>query len=34
MNRSEKRDTRGQILAILQGNSHSIAQKSGEIWTE
>jgi hypothetical protein len=24
---------RGQILSILQGNSRSIAQKSGEIWT-
>jgi hypothetical protein len=24
---------RGQILTILQGNSRSIAQKSGEIWT-
>lgn len=24
---------RGQILPVLQGNSHSIAQKSGKIWT-
>ncbi|MEN6587973.1 MAG: hypothetical protein ABFE02_18190, partial [Sulfuricella sp.] len=24
---------RGQILPVLQGNSYSIAQKSGEIWT-
>ena len=34
MNRSEKRDTRGPILTILQGNSHFIAQKNGKIWTE
>jgi len=34
MNRSEKRDARGQISSILQGNSHSITQKSGEIRTE
>jgi len=24
---------RGQVLTILQGNSRSIAQKSGETWT-
>jgi len=34
MNRSEKRDAKGQILTILPGNSHSIAQKSGETWAE
>ncbi|MDD5296396.1 MAG: hypothetical protein PHU46_05730, partial [Rhodocyclaceae bacterium] len=32
-NRSENSAGRGQILAILPGNSCSIAQKSGEIWT-
>jgi len=32
-NRSENSAGRGQILTILQGNSRSIAQKSGEIWT-
>jgi hypothetical protein len=32
-NRSENLAGRGQILTILPGNSHSIAQKSGEIWT-
>ena len=32
-NRSEKVAGRGQILTILQVNSHSIDQKSGEIWT-
>ncbi|MFZ1545863.1 MAG: hypothetical protein WAT12_02015, partial [Candidatus Nitrotoga sp.] len=32
-NRSENRAERGQILTILQGNSCSIAQKSGEIYT-
>jgi hypothetical protein len=32
-NRSENSAGRGQILSILQGNSCSIAQKSGEIWT-
>jgi hypothetical protein len=32
-NRSENLAGRGQILTILQGNSRSIAQKSGEIWT-
>jgi hypothetical protein len=32
-NRSENLAGRGQILTILQGNSHSIAQKSGEICT-
>ena len=30
-NRSENLAGRGQILTILQGNSRSIAQKSGEI---
>jgi len=34
MNRSEKRDAKDQILTILQGNSHSIAQKCGETWAE
>ena len=32
-NRSENLAGRGQILSILQVNSHSIDQKSGEIWT-
>ena len=32
-NRSENSVGRGQILSILQGNSCSITQKSGEIWT-
>jgi hypothetical protein len=32
-NRSENLAGRGQILTILQGNSRSIAQKNGEIWT-
>jgi hypothetical protein len=32
-NRSENLAGRGQILPVLQGNSRSIAQKSGEIWT-
>jgi hypothetical protein len=32
-NRSENSAGRGQILSILQGNSCSIAQKSGGIWT-
>ena len=32
-NRSENSAGRGQILSILQVNSHSIDQKSGEIWT-
>ena len=32
-NRSENSAGRGQILTILQVNSHSIDQKSGEIWT-
>jgi hypothetical protein len=30
-NRSEKLAERGQILTVLQGNSRSIAKKSGEI---
>jgi len=34
MNRSEKRDTRGQILTILQDNSYFIAQKNDGTWTE
>jgi hypothetical protein len=32
-NRSENLTGRGQILTILQVNSHSIDQKSGEICT-
>jgi hypothetical protein len=32
-NRSENLAGRGQILSILQVNSRSIDQKSGEIWT-
>jgi hypothetical protein len=32
-NRSENSAGRGQILTVLQGNSRSIAQESGEIWT-
>ncbi len=32
-NRSEKVTGREQILTILQANSYSIGQKSGEIWT-
>ncbi len=32
-NRSENSAGRGQILSILQVNSRSIDQKSGEIWT-
>ena len=32
-NRSEKETGRGQILTISPGNSRSIAQESGEIWT-
>ena len=32
-NRSENSAGRGHILTILQGNSRSIAQKSGEICT-
>jgi len=32
-NRSENLAGRGQILSILQGNSCSIAPKSGGIWT-
>ncbi|MDP2961591.1 MAG: hypothetical protein Q8N54_02460 [Sulfurimicrobium sp.] len=32
-NRSENLAGRGQISPVLQGNSRSIAQKSGEIWT-
>jgi len=32
-NLSENLTERGQILTILQGNSYSIAQKSGEICT-
>jgi len=32
-NRSENLAGRGQILLILQGNSCSITQKSGGIWT-
>jgi len=32
-NRSENSAGRGQILSILQGNSCSIDQKSGGIWT-
>ena len=32
-NRSENSAGRGQILPLLQVNSHSIDQKSGEIWT-
>src|SRR3990172_9996502 len=32
-NRSENSAERGQILLVLQVNSHSIDQKSGEIWT-
>ncbi|WP_211162165.1 hypothetical protein, partial [Aromatoleum petrolei] len=32
-NRSENSAGRGQILSILQVNSHSIDQESGEIWT-
>jgi len=34
MNRSEKRVATAQILSVLQGNSRSIAQKSGEICAE
>jgi len=33
-NRRENSAGRGQILSILQGNSCSITQKSGEIWTD
>jgi len=32
-NRSENSAARGQISSILKGNSSSIAQKSGGIWT-
>ena len=32
-NRREKAGERGQILTISPGNSGSIAQESGEIWT-
>jgi hypothetical protein len=32
-NQSENSAGRGQVLSILQGNSCSIAQKSGETWT-
>ena len=32
-NRSENLAGRGQILPVLQVNSYSIDQKSGEIWT-
>ena len=32
-NRSENSAERGQILPVLQVNSRSIDQKSGEIWT-
>jgi hypothetical protein len=32
-NRSENSTERGQILPILQVNSRSIDQESGEIWT-
>ena len=32
-NRSENSAGRGQILLVLQVNSRSIDQKSGEIWT-
>ena len=32
-NRSEKGAERGQILTISPGNSGSIAQENGEIWT-
>jgi len=32
-NRGENSAGRGQILSILQINSRSIDQKSGEIWT-
>jgi hypothetical protein len=32
-NRSENSAGRGQILSILQGNSCSVDQKSGGIWT-
>ena len=32
-NRSEKEAERGQILTISPGNSRSIAQESGDIWT-
>jgi hypothetical protein len=32
-NRSEKVAERGQILSISPGNSRSIAQESGKIWT-
>ena len=32
-NRSENSAERGQILPVLQVNSHSIDQKSGGIWT-
>ncbi|PIY01580.1 MAG: hypothetical protein COZ23_02430 [Hydrogenophilales bacterium CG_4_10_14_3_um_filter_58_23] len=32
-NRSENPAGRGQILPVLQVNSRSIDQKSGEIWT-
>jgi hypothetical protein len=32
-NRSENSAGRGQILTISPGNSRSIAQESGEIWT-
>jgi len=32
-NRSENSAGRGQILLVLQVNSHSIDQKSGKIWT-
>jgi hypothetical protein len=31
--RSEDSSGRGQILPVLQVNSHSIDQKNGEIWT-
>jgi hypothetical protein len=31
--RSDNSAGRGQILPVLQVNSHSIDQKSGEIWT-
>jgi len=34
MNRSDKRDATAQILSVLQGNSHSIAKKIGEICAE
>ncbi|SCX53777.1 hypothetical protein SAMN05720354_11348 [Nitrosospira sp. Nsp1] len=32
-NRSEKVAGRGRILRILEANSYSIGQKSGETWT-